>query len=96
MGIKEKKERKPRKARDIESEYPKWPWVDYKFQDAKFFKEVRKLPTKGLESNGEIIDKYLTPADVAQIFGNVQNHKSLVDRGTKKAVGKPLFEDLWH
>jgi hypothetical protein len=31
MGIKEEKERKPRKARDIENEYPKWPWVEYKF-----------------------------------------------------------------
>lgn len=39
MGIKEKNERKLKKARDIENEYPKWPWVDYKFQDAKFFKE---------------------------------------------------------
>jgi hypothetical protein len=30
MGIKVKKEKKLRKTRDIENEYPKWPWVDYK------------------------------------------------------------------
>ncbi len=68
MGIKEEKERKPRKARDIENEYPKWPWVEYKFQDAKFFEEVRKLPVKGLDPKGEIIDKYLTIVIIAQIF----------------------------
>jgi len=43
MGIKVKKEKKPRKTRDIANEYPKWPWVDYKFQDGKFFEEVKKL-----------------------------------------------------
>jgi hypothetical protein len=37
MGIKEEKERKPRKTKDLENEYSKWPWVGYKFQDAKFF-----------------------------------------------------------
>jgi hypothetical protein len=31
MGIKEKKGKKPRKTRGIDNEYPKWPWVDYKF-----------------------------------------------------------------
>jgi hypothetical protein len=70
MG-KEEKERKPRKARDIESEYPKWPWVDYKSQYAKFFEEVRKLLVNGLDPKGEITDKYVTSTDIAGIFGNV-------------------------
>jgi hypothetical protein len=67
--------KKRRKVRDIENEYPKWPWVDYKFQDAKFFEEVRKLPTKGLDPKGEITNKYVTTIDVAQIFGNVHKFK---------------------
>jgi hypothetical protein len=70
MG-KETKERKSRKVRDIESEYPKWPWVDYKFQYATFFEKVRKLPASGLDPKGEIIDKYVTFANIARIFGNV-------------------------
>jgi hypothetical protein len=36
MG-KEGIEKKPIHKRDNDNEYPKWPWVDYKFQDAKFF-----------------------------------------------------------
>ncbi len=68
MGIKVKKEKKPRKTKDIENKYPKWPWVDYKFQDAKFFKEVRKLLTRGL-------DKYVTIINVAKIFSNVHKFK---------------------
>jgi hypothetical protein len=70
-GIEEEKERKPRKVRDIENEYPKWLWVDYKFQDAKFFKKMKKLLARGLDPKGEIIDKYVTTANVAQIFDNV-------------------------
>ncbi len=50
MG-KEKMERKLKK-RDIDNVYPKWSWVDYRFQDAKFFEEVRKLPAKGLDPKG--------------------------------------------
>jgi hypothetical protein len=34
MG-KDEKEKKPK--RKIDKEYPKWPWVDYQFQDLKFF-----------------------------------------------------------
>lgn len=75
MGIKVKKEKKPRKTKDIENEYPKWPWVDYKFQDAKFFKEVRKLLTSGLDPKGKITNKYVTIVDVAKIFGNVHTFK---------------------
>jgi hypothetical protein len=36
MG-KEDKEKKTKK-KDIDNEYPKWSWIDYKFQDAKFLK----------------------------------------------------------
>jgi hypothetical protein len=67
--------RKKRKVRDIESEYPKWPWVDYNFQDAKFFKEVRKLQASGFDPKGEIIDKYVIVADIVGIFGNVLKFK---------------------
>jgi hypothetical protein len=70
MG-KEKKESKPRTVRDIESEYPKWPWVDYKFQYARCFEEARKLPTSGLDPKGEINDKYVTSTNIARIFYNV-------------------------
>jgi len=42
MG-KEGIEKKPTQKRDINNEYPKWPWVDYKFQDVNFFLDVRKL-----------------------------------------------------
>ncbi len=70
-----KKEKKPRKTRDIANEYPKWPWVDYKFQDGKFFEEVKKLLIRGLDPKGEITDKYVTIADVAKIFGNVHKFK---------------------
>jgi len=49
------KEKKPRE-RDIDNEYPPWPLVDYKFQDAKFFQDVRKLPTIGLDTRGDITD----------------------------------------
>jgi len=45
MG-KEEKERKPRKVRDIESEYLKWPWVDYKFQYAHKFNITNPLLIK--------------------------------------------------
>jgi hypothetical protein len=36
---------------------------------------MRKLPFKGLDSKGEIIDKYLTTVTFAQIFGNVHKFK---------------------
>jgi hypothetical protein len=68
--VKEENERKPRK-RDIDGEYPKWSWVDYKFQDAKFFEEVRKLLTTGMDPKGFIIDEHVTIVDIAKIFGNV-------------------------
>jgi hypothetical protein len=75
MGIKVKKEKKPRKTRDIANEYPKWPWVDYNFQDAKFFKKVRKLQGSGFDPKGEIIDKYVIVVDIVGIFGNVHKFK---------------------
>jgi len=93
MGIKEKKERKPRKAKDIENEYPKWPWVDYKFQDAKFFEEVRKLLARGLDPKGEITNKYLIISDVAQIFGNVHKLKITNPLFTKEQ--KKQLENLY-
>jgi hypothetical protein len=96
MG-KEEKERKPRKVRDIESEYPKWPWVDYKFQDAKFSEEVRKLLASGSDPKGEIIDKYVTFANIVGIFCNIHKFKIMnLLLTTEEAIGKTLLENLWH
>ncbi len=61
------KEKKSQK-RYIESEYPKWPWVDYKFQDAKFFEDVKKLLALGLDPKGDIINAQIT---IVNVFGNV-------------------------
>jgi hypothetical protein len=33
------KEKKPKHY--IDKEYPNWAWVNYQFQDANFFKDVR-------------------------------------------------------
>ncbi len=59
------------KKRDIDNEYPKLSWVDYRFQDAKFFEEVKKLLAKRLDLKGEIIDAYVIITKVAHIFSNV-------------------------
>jgi hypothetical protein len=69
-----RKEEKPRK-KDIDNEYPPWPWVDYKFQDTKFFQDVKKLPIIGLDPKGDIIDQYVIIVDIAQIFGNVSKFR---------------------
>jgi hypothetical protein len=52
---KEDKERKPK--RDIDKEFPKWDWVDYKLQDAQFFKEVKKLLVEGLDPKHDVINE---------------------------------------
>jgi hypothetical protein len=73
----EDKERKPKQ--DIDKKYPKWDLVDYKFQDAQFFNEVRKLSSKGLDPKHDLTNEHVTTIDIAQVFGNVkgfQNHKS--------------------
>ncbi|CAM6007481.1 unnamed protein product [Sphagnum balticum] len=67
--VKEEKEKKTQK-RDIDGEYPKWPWVDY-----KFFEEVRKLPAMGLDPKGSITDEHVTTTNIAKIFGNVQKFR---------------------
>jgi ActR/RegA family two-component response regulator len=64
----EKKERKPK--RDIDKEYPKWAWVDYKLQDTQFFKEVKELSAKGLDP------KHVTTTNIATIFSNVKTFKT--------------------
>jgi hypothetical protein len=93
MG-KEKKERKLRKVRDIESEYPRWPWVDYKFEDARFFEKVMKLPDSGLDPKGEITDKYETSIDVVGIFSNVRKFKIMNPLLTKEQT-KQLKKLYW-
>jgi hypothetical protein len=54
MG-KEGIEKKPIHKRDNDNEYPKWPWVDYKFQDAKFFKMSRNYQLKGSILKGRLL-----------------------------------------
>jgi hypothetical protein len=68
------KEKKPQK-RDMDNEYPPWLSIDYKFQDAKFFQDVRKLPTTRLDPKGDITDQYVTIIDIANVFGNVSKFK---------------------
>ncbi len=69
------KERKVQK-RDIDMEYPKWPWVEYKFQDSKFFEEVWKLPIDRLNPKFDITDAIVNTTDIAKIFGNVQKFRT--------------------
>ncbi len=59
------------KKRDIDNEYPKWSWVDYRFYDAKFFEEIKKLLAKRLDLEGKFIDVYVTITKVAHNFSNV-------------------------
>lgn len=67
MG-KEGIKRKPTWKKDIDSEYPKWPWVDYKFQDVNFFKDVKKLSIEGINPKGEITDVHVTTSDITHIY----------------------------
>jgi hypothetical protein len=71
---KEKKERKPK--RDIDKEYPKWVWVDYKLQDTQFFKEVRELLAKVLDPKHDLTNAKVITVDIATIFGNVKTFKT--------------------
>jgi hypothetical protein len=70
MG-KEEEERKPKQ--DIEKEYPKWAWVDYKFQDSQFFKEVRQLLAKGLDPKHNLTNEHVTTIDIVSIFWQCQD-----------------------
>jgi hypothetical protein len=82
-------EKRPCWKRDIDSEYPKW--VDYKFQDAKFFEDVRKLSAEGLDPKGEITDEHVTTADITYIFGNVSKFRTtnpLLSEDHKKQLEK--------
>jgi hypothetical protein len=70
-----KEERKPK--RDIDKEYPRWAWVNFRCQDANFFKEVRQLPSKGLDPKCELMDEHVTTTDIASFFGNVKRFKTI-------------------
>jgi hypothetical protein len=77
--------------REIDLEYPKWPRVDYKFQYAKFFVEVKKLSTKGLDPKSDLIHVHVTIVDIAQIFSNVQKFRTtnpLLSKEHKKELVK--------
>jgi hypothetical protein len=64
--------------RGINIEYPPWPLVDYKFQDAKFLQDVMKLPATWLDPQGGIIDQCVIIVVIAQIFGNVSKFKIII------------------
>jgi hypothetical protein len=86
-----KEERKPK--RDIDKEYPRWVWVDFKCQDANFFKEVRQLPSQGLDPKRELMDEHVTTLDIASFFGNVKRFKTvnpLLPLNTRKKI-KTLY-----
>jgi hypothetical protein len=71
------KEKNPQK-KDTDNEYPPWPSVDYKFQDTKFFQDVRKLPTTSLDPKGNITNEYVNTADITQNFGNVSKFSIII------------------
>jgi hypothetical protein len=73
--IMDKEERKPKW--DIDKEYLGWAWVDFKCQDAKFFKEVKQLPSKGLDPKHELMDEHVTTEDIVSFFGNVKTFKTI-------------------
>ncbi len=73
MG-REDKERKPKP--NIDKEFPKWDWVDYKLQDAQFFKEVKKLSTKGLDPKHDVTNEQVTIVDITKVFSNVKVFKT--------------------
>jgi hypothetical protein len=60
------KEKKPQK-KDIFNKYPTWLWVHYKFQDVKFFEDVRKLLTSRLDPKGDITNAHVTIVDIAKV-----------------------------
>ncbi len=50
--------------------------MDCKLQDAKFFIDVKKLSTKGLDPKSDLIDIHVTITNITQIFSNVQKFKT--------------------
>ncbi len=72
--VKEKRDRKPKW--DIDKEYPKWAWVDYKLEDTQFFKDVKGFLIEGLDSKPNLIDEHVTTMDIAKFFGNVKTFNS--------------------
>ncbi len=75
VSIMGKEERKPK--RNIDKEYPRWAWVDFKCQNTIFFKEVRQLPSKGLDPKWELMDEHVTTMDIASFFSNVKRFKTI-------------------
>jgi len=85
--MKKQEEKKPK--RDIDKEYPKWVWVDYKYQDVKFFRKVRKLAIEGLDPKHKLMNGHVITIDVASFFGNVKTFKttnSLFPSHAKKKI----------
>jgi hypothetical protein len=74
VSIMGKEERKPKW--DIDKEYPRWAWVDFKCQDAKCFKEVQQLLSKGLDPKHELMDEHDYNRYCKSFWQcqNVQNH----------------------
>ncbi len=70
-----KEERDEKSKQDIDKEYPKWAWVDCKFQNANFFKDVKELSTKRLDPKHDLIDEHVIITNIAKVFGNVKTFK---------------------
>ncbi len=77
MGKDEGKEKKPCK-KDIDLEYPTWPWVDYKFYDVNFFEEVKKLLTKGMDPKSELLMFQLPLLTLYKSLAMLISTKSLI------------------
>jgi hypothetical protein len=62
---------------DIDKEYPKWAWVDFKCQNAKCF-EVRQLSSKWLDPKHELMDEHLTTKNIISFLVMSKHSKSLI------------------
>jgi len=70
--VKELGKEKKFQKKDIDNEYPTWPWGDYKFQDAKFFEDVKKLLALKLDPKRNITYAHEIIVAIAKVFSNVQ------------------------
>jgi hypothetical protein len=84
-----KEEKDKKLKRYIDKEYPKWASIDYKLQDAQFFKDVRQLPTKGLDPKHDLTNEHVAIIDIANMFGHVETLKTtnpLLPTNAKKEI----------
>jgi hypothetical protein len=90
--MKEEKDRKPKW--DIDKEYPKWAWVDYKLQDTQLFKAIRGLLVEGLNPKHDLTDEHVIITNITKFFGNVKTFKSnnpLLTKETRKEIETLIY-----